>query len=74
MSKRKNVFTRIGRPPIAKVHTAPLQPLSGERQGRAPTDGLDTALPASAFKRGGQAMPRYHDDPSFCSGGPARRR
>ena len=63
----KNVFTRIGRPPKPDM-PATTRLSSGERQGRAPTDGLTTALPASAFPRG-QRMPRYHDDPKFCGGG-----
>ncbi len=63
----KNVFTRIGRPP--KVNLPPRVKLpSGERQGRAPTDGLDTALPARAFPRNGR-MAGWHDDPAFCRGG-----
>lgn len=70
----KNTFTRIGRPPKPKIYTAPRQVLTAERQGRAPSDGLDTALPASAFRRGTGQMPKYHEDPGFCSGGSARRR
>lgn len=68
----KNVFTRIGRPP--KMATPPKVKLaSGERQGSTPTAMLDTAIPASAFPRG-QAMPKYHDDPAFNSGGSVKRR
>lgn len=69
----RNIFTRLGRPPAPKVYTQPKQPMTGERQGRAPSDGLDTAIPARAFKRGGH-LPKYHDDPAFCSGGPTKRR
>lgn len=64
MSKRKNVFTRIGRPPAPKNLTPSRNSSTGERQGRAPSDGFDSALPASAFARGGKAY--HHDDPRFC--------
>ncbi len=68
----KNPFTRVGRPP--KMSPPPKTKLaSGERQGASPTSMLDTAIPARAFPRG-QAMPKYHEDPSFCGGGGVKRR
>jgi hypothetical protein len=70
----KNPFTRVGRPPGIKPLTAAKQPLTAERQGRAPTDGLDTALPAKAFRAGTGKMPKFHEDAGFHTGGSARRR
>lgn len=68
----RNPGTRIGRPP--KMSAPPKTKLaSGERQGSAPTQMLDTAIPARAFPRG-QAMPKYHDDPAFSQGGGVKRR
>jgi len=76
--RNRNVFTRLGRPPKTTVAKAPTL-ASGERQGQSPMAGLDTAVPAAAFNRGGKTfgcspMPKHHDDPSFCQGGPTRRR
>lgn len=70
----RNPGTRLGRPPKPKVFTQPRHPTTGERQGRAPSDALDMAVPGAAFRRGGHAMPRHHDDPAFCGGGPTKRR
>lgn len=68
----RNVFTRLGRPP--KIAEPPAIKLpSGERQGRSPLAGLDTAIPARAFPRG-QKMASYHDDPAFNRGGTTGRR
>lgn len=68
----RNPGTRLGRPPKISLPPAVKLP-SGERQGHAPSSGLDTAIPGRAFPRNG-AMPKYHDDPAFCRGGPAKRR
>lgn len=68
----RNPGTRIGRPPKINMPAAVKLP-SGERQGRAPTDGLSMALPARAFPRS-QRMPQHHDDPAYCRGGPTRGR
>lgn len=62
----RNPGTRVGRPPRIKILTERKHPSTGERQGQASTDGLDTAFPGAAFRRGGHAMPKYHDDPAFC--------
>ena len=74
--RNRNVFTRLGRPPKSTV-PAPMRLASGERQGLSPTMGLDTAIPARAFSKGGTThgcapMPKHHDDPSFCRGGSKR--
>ncbi len=66
----RNFLTRLGRPPKPRIFTQPTQPMTGERQGMAPTDGLDMAVPGRAFKRGGSTMPSWHQDPKFaCKGG-----
>lgn len=67
----RNPGTRIGRPPKLALPQRQLL-ASGERQGYAPTDKLDTAVPGRAFPRNG-TMPRHHDDPAFCRGGQKRR-
>lgn len=64
MAQRRNLFTRMGRPPNREPLTRP-KTSTGERQGVAPSDMFDPALPARAFRRGGQVMDRYHDDPNF---------
>ena len=71
--RNRNVFTRLGRPPKTTMPKNPMTS-SGERQAPGPMDGLDTAIPAAAFNRGGKTfgcspMPKHHDDPAFCSGG-----
>jgi hypothetical protein len=76
--RNRNPFTRLGRPPKMTVPN-PSKLATGEMQGASPTQGLDTAIPASAFSKGGTVhgcapMPRHHDDPAFCRGGPAKRR
>jgi len=68
----RNPGTRIGRPP--KIGLPPKTKLaSGERQGHGPTEGFDSAIPASAFSRT-QQMPKWHEDPAFCRGGPTKPR
>lgn len=71
--RNRNVGTRLGRPP-KQTMPASFKMASGERQGQSPTAGLDTAIPAAAFNRGGRTygcapMPKHHDDPAFCQGG-----
>ncbi|MFZ5784004.1 MAG: hypothetical protein ACOY4R_27715 [Pseudomonadota bacterium] len=63
MSRRKNLFARIGRPPAVKPLTATRHPSTGEKQGAAPSDRLDMAMPGKAYRRGGPV--RHHDDPRF---------
>ena len=74
MAQRRNVFTRIGRPPMPKVKVG--KTALGEPQGLSPMSNFDSAIPASAFRTGGsvKTMPKHHPDPGFCGGGPARRR
>jgi hypothetical protein len=76
--RNRNVFTRLGRPPKTTIPKAAAL-ASGEPQGASPMQGLDTAIPAAAFNRGGQTygckpMPKYHPDPGFCAGGSTKRR
>jgi hypothetical protein len=74
MAQRRNLFTAMGRPPKPKA--VPSVTAIGEKTGASPMDNFDTRIPASAYKTGGsvQRMPKYHDDPRFCGGGPAKRR
>lgn len=72
----RNPGTRVGRPPAIRS-TVAVKPIKGIAP--APMDNFDRAIPAKAFNRGGsvggfKTMPRHHDDPSFCAGGPTRRK
>ena len=69
--RNRNLFVRLGRPPNKQILTPRINASTGERQGLAPTDGLDMAIPASAYK--GPGAPRFHDDPKFYGGGKVRR-
>jgi len=78
VARNRNIFTRLGRPPKMTAPASMRLP-SGEKQGMNPTAMLDTAIPARAFSKGGTThgcapMPRHHDDPAFCRGGPTKRR
>lgn len=72
---RKNPFTRVGRPP-ALGRPAPLRGGSlpaGPGAATTPMSGLNPAVPAAAFSRGGSAgyklMPSHHDCPHLRKGG-----
>lgn len=68
----RNPGTRIGRPPMMKMPARPKMP-SGEKQGRGPTDGYDSAIPGQAYQRPASSMPQWHEDPAYCRGGKVRR-
>jgi hypothetical protein len=69
--RMRNPGTRLGRPPQTTM-PARTKLASGETQAPGPMDGLDTATPGAAFKRGGKAMPQWHDDPAYRKGGKVR--
>jgi len=76
MAQRRNVFTRMGRPPHPKK-SAPSFGDTSRNPAQGPMDGLDTAIPGAAFRRGGSVdgckpMPKYHPDKGFCGGGKVR--
>jgi hypothetical protein len=60
----RNPGTRLGRPPAITPLTQP-KTSTGEKQGLAPMDQFDSAVPGAAFKRGGSVMPKHHDDEDF---------
>lgn len=66
MSKRKNVFTRIGRP-VSMPKPPGLNKSTGERQSFAPSDGFRPQVPAKAYRSGGPV--RHHDDPGMMKRG-----
>lgn len=65
----KNLFTKLGRPPISKPLTERKHVSTGEKQGMAPSDRLSMAMPGSAYRQGGPV--KHHDDPRMC---PPKRR
>ncbi len=56
----KNLFTRLGRPPSSKAITPKTHPITKERQGKLPLEGMSMAMPGTAYKTGGSV--RWHDD------------
>jgi hypothetical protein len=75
MAQRRNVFTRMGRPPTPKP-IAKTFAVTGEKAGASPMENFDARIPAQAFDCGGSVkrMPKYHPDPGFCGGGSTKRR
>lgn len=72
--RMRNPGTRLGRPPTPKMPAKGAKSSIGEPMAPGPMDGLDTAMPGAAFKRGGSVMgcspmPYHHDDPKMCKGG-----
>lgn len=78
----KNPFTRLGRPPKSafgsvrprKAKAVGVASGFAAAPGSAPTDGMDFAVPGSAFRHGGavnghRCMPQHHDDARLCRGG-----
>lgn len=60
---RKNVFSRVGRPPGTGVKKAP----KSAALSAAPMAGLDLAVPGAAFRKGGSVggyarTKSHHDD------------
>lgn len=72
MARMRNPGTRLGRPPKMNMPKMGKLP-SGEKQGRSPMDGFDSAIPGQAFQGPPSSMPSYHDDPTFRKGGKVRR-
>lgn len=68
----RNPGTRVGRPPKMTMPKMAKLP-SGEKQGRSPMDGFDSAIPGQAYQGPASSMPQWHQDPAYCRGGKVRR-
>lgn len=79
---RKTFGVALGRPPKTKAARLGAPPKMGSPgpmsapPGASPMDSFAPGLPASGFKRGGEAgfarMPHHHDDPAFAKGSKVR--